>query len=204
MEQPVDTNALLSRVSADWNVAPEDVLSRSRRKDLVSARNAIAVVLWHQGWSQVSIGQFLGRRGHSVVSRALARVRHEEPSPENKPKISPSPRERPTTVAGATHRLRTGHGNMYVTVDLDEAGKPFEIFAVLGKAGGCNSAQLEAISRLASLALRAGVDPEEIVAQLRGITCCPTWDQGIQVRSPPDAMALALAKHVRAPEIVRS
>ena len=107
------------------------------------------------------------------------------------------PRERPTTVSGLTHRVHTGHGKMYITINFDERGKPFEVFSTLGKAGGCDSAQLEAISRLASLAMRAGVDIGAIVQELRGITCCPAWDQGIMVRSTPDAVALALAKHTR-------
>jgi len=31
---------------------------------------------------------------------------------------------------------------------------------------------------------------------LRGITCCPAWDEGTLVRSGPDAVALALERHV--------
>ena len=59
------------------------------------------------------------------------------------------PRERPDKIPGVTERIRTGHGNMYITINFDEQGLPFEIFAALGKAGGCDSAQLEAIARLA-------------------------------------------------------
>lgn len=106
------------------------------------------------------------------------------------------PRERPAVVMGRTERIRTGHGNMYVTINTDEAGKPFEVFVALGKAGGCDSAQLEAIARLVSLALRSGVDPAAIVEQLRGITCCPTWDNGVLVKSAPDALALALGRAI--------
>ncbi len=101
-------------------------------------------------------------------------------------------RERPRVMTGRTQRFRTGHGNMYVTVNLDEEGRPFEVFCNLGKAGGCDSAQLEAISRMTSLALRYGVPPDRIARQLEGITCCPAWDEGRQIRSAVDAMALAL------------
>ena len=107
-----------------------------------------------------------------------------------------TPRDRPSTTHGVTERVRTGHGNMYVTVNFDEEGKPFELFGTLGKSGGCDSAQLEAISRLVSLALRSGVDSHHIIEQLRGITCCPAWDSGTLVRSSPDAVALALERHV--------
>ena len=108
----------------------------------------------------------------------------------------PTPRERPRTIQGITERVRTGHGNMYVTTNFDEEGKPFEVFGNLGKAGGCDSAQLEAISRLVSLALRSGIDGRIVIEQLRGITCCPAWDNGILVRSSPDAVALALERHL--------
>ncbi len=107
-----------------------------------------------------------------------------------------TPRQRPQSIRGITERVRTGHGNMYVTLNFDDSGMPFEVFGNLGKAGGCDSAQLEAISRLVSLALRSGVDPNVVIEQLRGITCCPAWDEGVLVRSGPDAVALAMARHV--------
>ena len=102
------------------------------------------------------------------------------------------PRDRPRRTHGITERVRTGHGNMYVTVNLDDAGKPFEVFGTMGKAGGCDAALLEAVSRLVSLALRAGIDTSEVTRQLSGITCCPAWDDGTLVRSGPDAVAIVL------------
>ena len=109
-----------------------------------------------------------------------------------------TPRARPQEMTGITERLRTGHGNMYVTINFDEASSPFEVFTTLGKAGGCDSAQLEAISRLVSLALRSGIHIKAVVEQLRGITCCPAWDNGVLVGSAPDAVALALERHTSA------
>ena len=110
-----------------------------------------------------------------------------------------APRQRPTSVAGVTDLVRTGHGNMYVTITFDETGRPFEVFTALGKAGGCDSANLEAVSRLVSLALRSGIHMDEIIHQLQGITCCPAWDGGALIRSAPDAMARALSNHVDHP-----
>ena len=106
-----------------------------------------------------------------------------------------TPRQRPQSIRGVTERVRTGHGNMYITINFDGADAPFEVFANLGKAGGCDSAQLEAISRLVSLALRSGIEPNTVIEQLRGITCCPAWDEGTLVRSGPDAVALTLDRH---------
>ena len=104
------------------------------------------------------------------------------------------PRRRPPQVRGVTERVRTSHGNMYITINFDEEGRPFEVFTALGKAGSSDSAQLEGISRLVSISLRAGVAPEDIITQLRGITDEPVWSEGTLVRSAPDALALALAR----------
>ena len=104
-------------------------------------------------------------------------------------------RERPLQMQGITERVRTGHGNTFVTINLDQDSQPFEVFTTLGKAGSCDSAHLEAIARLVSLALRSGVPAEEIVDQLQNITCHPVWDQGVMVRSVPDALAQVLRKH---------
>ncbi len=105
------------------------------------------------------------------------------------------PRQRPTSVAGINDRVRTGHGNMYVNINFDESGKPFEVFTSMGKAGGCDHANLEAVSRMVSLALRSGIDPDQIIEQLSGITCCPAWDAGTLIRSAPDAVAHVLNNH---------
>ena len=107
------------------------------------------------------------------------------------------PRQRPQTLSSITDRIRTGHGNLYVTITFDENQLPFEVFTNLGKAGSSDAAYLEAVSRLASLALRSGVGVEQVIDQLRGITDAPTWDEGQQVLSAPDAVALALLRHAR-------
>ena len=99
---------------------------------------------------------------------------------------------RPVAVEGITEYVKTGHGNMYVNVGFNEENKPFELFTTLGRAGGCDSANLEAIARLASMSLRSGIPAENIIDQLKGITCCPIWDSGTLVKSVPDAMAHVL------------
>jgi ribonucleoside-diphosphate reductase alpha chain len=110
--------------------------------------------------------------------------------------ITKTPRNRPVSLNGVTDRIRTGHGTMWVNITFDEMGNPFEVFANLGKSGGSDSAYLEAIARLASMSLRAGVEPMQIIDQLKGITDEPAWDGGTLVRSAPDAIALALSRHL--------
>ncbi len=104
-----------------------------------------------------------------------------------------TPMDRPQELLGITSRVRTGRGNLYVTVNM-AGNKPFEIFTTHGKAGGNDAAMAEAVSRVASLCLRAGLDPKEVISQLRGITDLPAWDEGTLVRSVPDALATVLDK----------
>jgi ribonucleoside-diphosphate reductase alpha chain len=124
--------------------------------------------------------------------------------PTDAESVLPLPRGRPLQMHGITERIRTGHGNTYVTINFDNENRPFEIFTTLGKAGGCDSASLEALSRLASLALRSGIRTDQIVEQLQGITCHPVWDQGTQIRSAPDAVALALKRNVMGIDVMGS
>ena len=92
--------------------------------------------------------------------------------------------------------MTTGCGYIYITVNHDDQGI-FEVFATLGKAGGCASAQLEATCRLISLALRSGVDVASVVKQLRGIRCPSiAWEEGKSILSCADAIASVLEKHI--------
>ena len=97
------------------------------------------------------------------------------------------PRLRPNTTVGST-----GEGTLYITINEDENGL-CEIFTTIGKAGGNAAAQSEAISRLISLALRSGIDPNAIIKQLKGISGPnPTWEDGRLILSTPDAIGKAL------------
>ena len=103
-------------------------------------------------------------------------------------------RDRPETLEGFTTKVVTGMGNLYVTVtEMD--GKPFEVFATIGKSGKSTMAKTEAIGRLVSLALRSGITPDKIVEQLKGI--CgehPVFSKDGLVLSIPDAISRVLEK----------
>jgi ribonucleoside-diphosphate reductase alpha chain len=104
------------------------------------------------------------------------------------------PRPRPAATEGVTQRMTTGCGKLYVTVNRDEQGI-CEVFAQMGKTGGCAASQIEAIGRLTSLALRSGVNIESIIRQVHGIRCPqPAWNNGKLILSCADAIARVLSK----------
>ncbi|MBW1920100.1 MAG: vitamin B12-dependent ribonucleotide reductase [Deltaproteobacteria bacterium] len=115
---------------------------------------------------------------------------------EEKGVMPPAPdvKERPETLEGFTTKVVTGMGNLYVTV-TEYDGKPFEVFATIGKSGKSTTAKTEAIGRLVSLALRSGVPVEKIVEQLKGI--CgehPVFQKDGLILSIPDAISRVLEK----------
>jgi ribonucleoside-diphosphate reductase alpha chain len=104
-------------------------------------------------------------------------------------------RSRPELLRGTTRRVETPLGTMYVTITEDDKGQPFEVFMTLGKAGGALGADVEAIGRLISLALRSGIPIGEIYRQLRGISSDRVTGLGpSKVLSVPDAIGIAIER----------
>jgi ribonucleoside-diphosphate reductase alpha chain len=164
-------NAVSKTINFSGNAGVEDV-----RKAFLQA--------YHEGCKGITIYRY-GSREQQVLNL-----------PKERTKRSISPRPRPTRTAGVTERVCTGCGKLYVTVNRDEEGI-CEVFAQMGKTGGCASSQIEATGRLISLALRSGVDVGSIVKQITGIRCpYPTWSEGQQVLSCPDAMSKVLRSYV--------
>lgn len=109
-----------------------------------------------------------------------------------------APRARPEVVPGVTYKIKTGYGTMFVTINHDEEGNPFEVFASIGKAGGFFAAKSEAICRLVSLALRSGIPVATVIDQMKGIRGpMPSWGKNGQILSIPDAIAQVLTEHMK-------
>lgn len=133
-----------------------------------------------------------GSREQQVLTRG--KKGEKQQAEESRQKIVP--RKRPDVITGTTRLIKTGCGNIYVTINEDEEGHLFELFTSMGKAGGCAASQSEAIGRLVSLAFRSNIEPDEVINQLKGIMChSPTWHEGGRILSCSDGIANALERY---------
>lgn len=103
---------------------------------------------------------------------------------------------RPVSARGMTHRLDTGCGKIYLTVNHSDSGEILETFITTGSDGGCQ-VYTEATSRMISLAIRGGIPAEEIIGQLTSTHACPSYmmakGKGKKL-SPGKSCASAIAK----------
>jgi ribonucleoside-diphosphate reductase alpha chain len=111
-----------------------------------------------------------GSRGSQVLKSSEA----EESKGEEKRTDKIYPKKRPLAALGETMKYDTGCGKLYLTININNAGEPIETFLTTGSDGGCN-VMTEAVSRLTSMALRAGIAPEKIIDQLRSTSTCSSF-----------------------------
>jgi len=142
---------------------------------------------------QRELAEALGRVAELDAELERTRARLHDAEAENLQRRAK--RSRPDLLKGSTRRVETPLGTMYVTITEDEKSQPFEVFISLGKAGGALMADVEAIGRLISLALRSGIPMTEIYRQLRGISSDRAVGLGSsKVLSVPDAIGIAIEK----------
>ncbi len=141
-----------------------------------------------KGWNDSS-----GRRrgGVTKVAQSLLRMlmlHLPDPQPNVLTKML-----RPRSVKGQTIQMPTqAYGHLYFILNWVD-GKPFEIFAYIGKNGSDHQATAEGVCRLASLAFRYGISAEEVADQLRGIqSSSPEWSNGERIKSLEDAISKAI------------
>jgi ribonucleoside-diphosphate reductase alpha chain len=181
--QKYTDNAVSKTVNFPHDATPEDVEKVYR-------------LAYKSGCKGVTIYRY-GSREAQVLN--IGRGKAEEVADKEAVAAPPGivPRVRPARTTGVTERINTGCGKLYVTINEDEQGI-CEVFAQMGKTGGCASCQIEAAGRLISLALRSGVKVEPVLKQMSGIRCpSPIWQNGKMVLSCPDAISQVIKNYTQ-------
>ncbi len=131
-----------------------------------------------------------GSTGKAAEQKAAAPAAEEQCAQTVQPRKVPS-----DGLPSHSYPVLTPLGKMRLFVtELD--GQPFEIFAIIGRAGSDVMAFTEAIGRLLSLALRCGIPVRLLAEQLRGIGGSRSTGFGPgRVRSVPDAIGKLLQEH---------
>tara|TARA_B100000029_G_scaffold516043_1_gene626383 strand:+ start:1768 stop:4209 length:2442 start_codon:yes stop_codon:yes gene_type:complete len=184
----------------DTSISSTVNLSANVNKDTVAD---IYMRAYKAGLKGITVYRESSREGILISEEQKAKENGEDRNVNSQEIVSPRrasgdlrPRVRPGETKGVTKRIRTGEGSLYITINEDNKGL-CEVFTTIGKAGGNAAAQSEAISRLISLALRSGIDPGDVVKQLKGISGPnPTWENGQLILSTPDAIGKALESYL--------
>lgn len=115
-------------------------------------------------------------------------------------------------TTGATSRIHLDGHNMYVTVNRNQDGDLVEVFATVGESkspvtrhtSGIEDSWAEGLGKIVSLALRAGVNPESIVRNLKNIpsdkpvfTTVGDCDNSELIPSPPHAIGRVLEEELK-------
>lgn len=112
--------------------------------------------------------------------------------------ITPVSRKTIGTTHGDTYCKKCACGTLYITLNRDDEGNVVESFIHTSKGGICQ-ANTSAVNRLVSLCMRSGVKTDEIIDQLKGITCgacTKAMSNGIKLDgiSCPDILARTLTE----------
>ena len=121
--------------------------------------------------------------------------------------IEPISRSSIGETYGCTNKYKVACGDLYITINRDNMGNIVETFVHTSKNGICRS-NIDGINRMISLALRSGTKVEEVIDQLRGITCpacvrAKSTGHTIDGISCPDTIARALENEYKKPAVKR-
>ncbi|HUF66412.1 MAG TPA: vitamin B12-dependent ribonucleotide reductase [Gemmatimonadaceae bacterium] len=167
------------------------VLSTGKTADAAAARSGDAGRRSDDRETRERIAELLGTIAEKDAEIELLRHRVIDVETENTNRRQK--RARSDKLRGTTYKKETPLGVMFVTINEDDKGQPFEVFVTLGKAGGSAMADAEAMGRLISLALRSGISLQSVHKQLRGISSDRAVGLGPnKVLSVPDAIGIAL------------
>jgi len=187
------------RMQAEFQKHTDNAVSKTvnfRNEATPDDIRRVYMLAYEVGCKGVTVYRDGSREAQVLTVGAKVPAKAEQTQPVVAKAASISPRRRPVVTKGTTEKIKTGCGNIYITVNEDEEGL-CEVFTTIGKSGGCTASQSEATARMISLVLRSGVDPKSIVAELKGIRCpMPSWDRGSVTLSCADAVGKAIERYL--------
>jgi ribonucleoside-diphosphate reductase alpha chain len=167
IQKHIDT-AISSTVNLPQEITPEEV-------------EKIYLLAWRMGCKGITVYREGSREGILETEKVT-----------KKAEVPRAQFERPRLMEGRTLKLKLPQGGLYLTANLNN-GDLKEVFVTLGKSGGDEKADAEALGRLISLYLQHGGDIKSVISTLKGIKGkYVSWDEGTQLQSIPDAIAKAL------------
>lgn len=187
------TSAISSTVNLRWLATVEDI-------------ERIYMEAWKAGLKGITVfrdGCLGGEQPVVFGGKVDEKPRQEEGVSASREGGVSGRRERPSVLHGATHKIMTGHGSVYLTVNVDpETGEVVEVFTSGAKNGSVNAANLEAVARLISVSLQSGAPLERLVGTLEGINDGSAFwtrleasdEKPVLVTSIPDAVAKVLRR----------
>ena len=130
----------------------------------------IYMYAWKAGLKGVTI--FRQGCARDAILKVEEKGKKEEKKKDTIPynSIVPVSRKQIGVTHGSTFCKKCACGTLYITVNKDKEGNIVEVFTHTSKGGICQ-ANLNAETRMASLALRSGVKVSEVTDQLKGISC---------------------------------
>lgn len=128
----------------------------------------IYIKAWEAGLKGVTV--YVDGSRDPILSTENTPVVEEKESKTTFNTIEPVSRKTIGTTYGATHCKKCACGTLYITTNLDKDGNLVEVFTHTSKGGICQ-ANLNAVTRMISMSLRAGVKIDEIEDQLKSIHC---------------------------------
>jgi len=128
-----------------------------------------------------------------------------------------APRKRGGKTVGSTIRVHMQKHNLYISVNRNKDGDLVEVFATVGEnknqnanhTSGVEDSWAEGLAKMISLALRAGVDVNSIIRNLKNIpsdkpvfTTIGDNESSEMIPSPPHAIARAIEEEVMNPIVL--
>jgi ribonucleoside-diphosphate reductase alpha chain len=193
------------RMQASFQRHTDNAVSKTINFPVTATQADIASAYWlayREGCKGITIYRE-GSRDFSVLSHTTANVKG--PEQETQAALDeiagvirsigrPQPHREhlPDERRSITHKFRVGDQEGYLTVGLYPDGRPGELFVKINKEGSTVSGLMDAVAKVASIALQYGVPLEELAPKMRNTRFDPAGPTG----SPEIPWATSIVDYV--------